>query len=220
MKELYLRDCYDTFYKMDRNRKYSVYHDPINNNLLVFNPYDDCTIDEVCDATVSEGAYEYLIDLLNTSTNIVVNWSEVSGTTSDYIIYHDFNVNDLVNKTHKEIMNILPRGYLHYKFTEFKNGEESIIDTKKFLKEQEENNQSLSLGEWDTEIEAAQAYNIGALILEGEDAELNDVPSPSIETFNKVIELMNEQGWHCSEQDMNEIKYLMKIYLHMDFEKV
>jgi hypothetical protein len=213
MKTLELRNLGFIFYKMDKNRKYSVYYEPINNNLIVFNPYDDCTIDDVCNATVSEGAYEYLIDVLNNEKSVLVNWSEVSGTTSDYIIYYDLNITELKGKSHKEIMNLLPEGRLSYKFTEFRNGIQSIIDTKPSAEKSKE----ISLGEWETEIEAAQAYNIGAIIFNGEDAELNDVPSPSVETFNKVTGFLNEQGWRASESDMREIKFLMKSLLGMKF---
>lgn len=212
MKTLELHNLGFIFYKMDKNRKYSVYHEPINNNLIVFNPYDNCTIDDVCNATVSEGAYEYLINVLNNEQNVVINWAEVEGTTSDYVIYYGFDVTELKNKTHKEIMSMLPMSNLSYKFTEFRNDKQSIIDTRSFVDESRE----VQLGEWETEIEAAQAYNIGAIIFNGEDAELNDVPPPSRETFNKVISLLNEQGWRATNQEMQEIIYLMRTILKMN----
>jgi len=46
MKKLYLRGCKNTYYKLDKKRKYTIYHDSINNNLIVFSPYDDCTVDK------------------------------------------------------------------------------------------------------------------------------------------------------------------------------
>jgi len=88
MKKLYLRGCKNLYYKLDKKRKYTVYHDPINNNLIVFSPYNDCTVDSVCGA-ISENPYLYLINELNMRRNIIVSWSEVSGTTSDYTIYYD-----------------------------------------------------------------------------------------------------------------------------------
>jgi len=79
-------------------------------------------------------------------------------------------------------------------------------------------NENVSLGEYKTEIEAAQAYNIGALILNGEDSELNNVPSPSLKTFKKVIKVLNKQGWSCSATDMEIIETLMSDKLGMKFE--
>jgi hypothetical protein len=129
MKELILRNLEDNiFYKMDHKRKYSMYHDPINNNIILFCPYDDCTIESVCNSTVSPGAYEYLIRVLKNTSSVVVLWSEVEMTTSDYIIYYDFNVNELENKTYAEIMDMLPENKLWYKFTEFKNGIQNKIE--------------------------------------------------------------------------------------------
>jgi hypothetical protein len=123
MKELYLRNFENCLYKLDKNRKYSVYYDPINNNLILFNPMDDCSITSVCDATVSDGAYDYLINVLNVSGNVLVVWSEVSGTTSDYMIFYDFDVFDLKEKPYKEIVKILPNSNIPYKFQEYKDNQ-------------------------------------------------------------------------------------------------
>jgi hypothetical protein len=76
---------------------------------------------------------------------------------------------------------------------------------------------SFHLGDYKTEIEAAQAYNIGAIIIDGEDAEFNDVPTPSIETFNRVMLLLQRQGWVYTQKEMRIIKNLCRIYLGMDF---
>lgn len=123
MKELNLINCNNTFYKKDKNKKFSIYFDPINNNMILFAPFDDCTIESVCDATVSEGAYEYLIEQFNNTKNMIVLWSEIYGTTSDYVIYYDFDVKQLVGKSWKEIVNMLPEGeVIAYKFVEVKNG--------------------------------------------------------------------------------------------------
>ncbi len=78
--------------------------------------------------------------------------------------------------------------------------------------------EDISLGEYKTEIEAAQAYNIGTLILVGEDSELNNVPTPSMKTFKKVIKILNKQGWSCSPTEMEIIETLMIDKLGMKFE--
>ena len=103
MKKLYLRGCKNTYYKQDKKRKYTVYHDPINNNLIVFIPYDDCTVDSVCDSIRNE-AYLYLINELNINKNIVVSWSQITGTTSGYAIYYNMDVDVLKVKSQKEIL--------------------------------------------------------------------------------------------------------------------
>jgi len=36
MQDLELRNVNNIFNKQDKKRKYSVYHDPINNNIIVF----------------------------------------------------------------------------------------------------------------------------------------------------------------------------------------
>ena len=69
--------------------------------------------------------------------------------------------------------------------------------------------ENISLGEYKTEIEAAQAYNIGVIILNGEDSELNNVPTPSLKTFKKVIKVLNKQGWSCTATEMEIIETLM-----------
>ena len=221
MKELYLRNVNNTYYKLDKSRKFSCYHDPERNNLLIFSPYKDCTIKSVCNATVSPGAYEYLTEVLNTSKNVVIHWSEVSGTTSDYIIYRNLDINYFLTLSYNEIMPLLPESNLSYKFTEFKNGIQEII---KFPKENKNNGCSKNKGktismDFETEKEAAGAYNIMHLIIDGPDGdEWNDVPI-SIETFNKVINYFKiKEKWIFSEQDMRWLKNMLRVKFGMDFK--
>jgi hypothetical protein len=77
---------------------------------------------------------------------------------------------------------------------------------------------SFNLGEYITEIEAAQAYNIGAIIWYGEEAEFNNVPTPSIKTFDRVMLTLKRQGWTYTEEEMRTIKNLLRVYLGMDFK--
>lgn len=77
--------------------------------------------------------------------------------------------------------------------------------------------QTITFGEFETEEEAAGAYNIGALIVNGEDAPLNDVPPPTIETFNQVIKGLKSHGWACSQEEMRLIKNMLRIKLGMSF---
>jgi len=133
MKKLYLRGCKNTYYKLDKKRKYTVYHDPINNNLIIFSPYNDCTVDSVC-GSIRDEAYLYLINELNINKNIVASWSQIAGTTSDYIIYYDMDVDMLKGKSHKEILTIINNNLninsgdcCGYKYIQVKDGKEDKI---------------------------------------------------------------------------------------------
>ena len=133
MKKLYLRGCKNTYYKLDKKRKYTVYHNTINNNLIVFSPYDNCTVDSVC-GSIRDEAYLYLINELNINKNIVVSWSQITGTTSDYAIYYNMDVDKLKSKSHKEILNMINNNIninhdecCGYKYTKVKDGEVNRI---------------------------------------------------------------------------------------------
>jgi hypothetical protein len=80
--------------------------------------------------------YLYLIETLNTKENVLVWWSQVQGTTSDYTIYYDMPVNELKNKKHKEIVNYLDglnyKKQYSYKYTEVKDGIEYRIGEKSY----------------------------------------------------------------------------------------
>ena len=133
MKKLYLRGCKNTYYKLDKKRKYTVYHDTINNNLIVFNPYNNCTVDSVC-GSIRDEAYLYLINELNINKNMVVSWSQITGTTSDYTIYYNMDVDILKVKSHKEILTMINNSIntnsgecCGYKYTQVKDGKENRI---------------------------------------------------------------------------------------------
>lgn len=125
MQNLELRNVNNVFNKQDRKRKYSVFHDPINNNIIVFSPYGNCDIDSVCNG-IANDVYFYLICELNTNKNLLVSWSQVSGTTSDYTLYYDMPNDVLKDKSYDEIfeyiksMNI-KRDFYGFKYVEVKN---------------------------------------------------------------------------------------------------
>jgi hypothetical protein len=135
-EELELRGLISSFYKMNkRAKKYCVYHQPLNNNLIVFSPYDDCDVNSVCDS-IRDSMYFHLIEVLNTWKNVLVSWSQVSGTTSDYTIYYDMPVNELKSKSYKEIweyINGLNIKYVGgYKYTEVRDGIEYKLAEKNY----------------------------------------------------------------------------------------
>jgi hypothetical protein len=130
--ELELRNLENIYYKQDKNKKRSVYYDPINNNLIIFTPIDkDTDIESICNS-IRNSIYEYLINELNTKTNLIVSWSQVSFTTSDYDIYYDYNVNEFKYKSYKEIMKILSNTDMvtGMKYQEIKKGIASAIKFK------------------------------------------------------------------------------------------
>lgn len=89
MSELCLEGLENTYENVSNEGRYEVYYDKYNNNLLVFNPIDvvDDT-DAIISSTVLD-AYEFLVNELNENNNLVVHWSKVEGTTSDFNIYYD-----------------------------------------------------------------------------------------------------------------------------------
>ena len=121
--KLYLRNL-EHKYKLIKGKRFCIYHDNINNNLIIFSPYDQVDDVENIYNGIKNNAYEYLMNELNTHDNIVVHWSKIEGTTSDYTIYYDFNeatINSMRNKTYKEIIKLLPLGG-HMKYNEVKDG--------------------------------------------------------------------------------------------------
>jgi len=120
---LYLRNL-EHQYDLIKGKRFCIYYDNINNNLIIFSPYDQVDNVENIYNGIKDSAYEYLMNELNTHDNIVVHWSKIEGTTSDYTIYYDFNeptINNMKNKTYKEIIKLLPSGG-HMKYNEIKNG--------------------------------------------------------------------------------------------------
>ena len=135
MDTLELRELEHPFDKVNKGRKNCIYYDSINNNLIIFSPYDDNDVDSVCNS-IRNSMYLYLIETLNSKENVLVWWSQVQGTTSDYTIFYDMPVNELKNKKHKEIINFLgglnyKRQY-SYKYTEVKDGVEYRIAEKSY----------------------------------------------------------------------------------------
>ncbi|TPF18110.1 hypothetical protein [Priestia megaterium] len=104
-------------------RKHNFYNEELN-NLIVINPVDkEDTIVDVVNATVN--GYDELIKILNTESNLVIEWYKVVGTTSDYAIYEDFKAEDLKFLTPSKIIKQLENHLtepLKYKFAKVKDG--------------------------------------------------------------------------------------------------
>ena len=109
---------------------YAIFEDKINNNIIVYSYYscDDEEVPEDIVASISnsirDDAYDYLINILNSSKNTVVYWSQVEGTTSDYIIYYDIEIPEVIdyNSIYNLTIDLSSDEILGYKYTEVKNG--------------------------------------------------------------------------------------------------
>lgn len=107
----------------------NLYYNEFDNILVVFRPcYIGCTVANICNATVPKDVYNYLINILNTKKNLVVEWSQIEGTTSDYNIYYGLNAEKLIAKGYDGIIkelesigNIVDK--LRYKYNEIIDGE-------------------------------------------------------------------------------------------------
>ncbi|MEM4994745.1 hypothetical protein WKH56_19485 [Priestia sp. SB1] len=104
-------------------RKHTFYNEELN-NLIVINPDDKGeTITDVVNATVN--GYDQLVEMLNTKSNLVIEWYKVVGTTSDYAIYEDFNAEELKELTPAKIIKQFESRLiepLSYKFAKVKDG--------------------------------------------------------------------------------------------------
>lgn len=132
MNELILRNMNYNFYCLGTNIYLTSFYNADNNNMILFDTSDcdEITVESICNSTVSNGAYDYLTNILNTNKNVLVYWSQIEGTTSDYIIYYDSDneaiINDEVNVS--KVLEITNSGCEGYKFTEVRNKKQSKIN--------------------------------------------------------------------------------------------
>lgn len=135
MNELILRNMNYDFYYSGAYEYENIYltsfYNVDNNNMILFDTSDcdEITVESICNATVSKGAYDYLIDVLNNNKNILVYWSQVEGTTSDYTIYYDSDNEALVNDEAdvSTTLEIIDKDCIGYKFNEVRNKHQSKI---------------------------------------------------------------------------------------------
>lgn len=114
-------------YKLDliKEDRYCIYYNE-ERNIAIFavNYCPKEKIDDVFNG-ISVEAYERLIDFMNTNNNLIVYWTKVESTTSDYTIYcgcnyeGDWNIIDL-----NEYLFLLREGESNYmKYNIVKGGE-------------------------------------------------------------------------------------------------
>jgi hypothetical protein len=76
--------------------------------------------------------------------------------------------------------------------------------------------EAFPLEEFQLEIEEKQAYNILAVITQGNEAEFKDVPPPPKSMFERVVNDLRKQGWSASEDEMNQLKKSLNAILDMN----
>ena len=115
---------------------YEIYQDKINNNVIVYS-YSSFEEEEIpkditksISNSICNSAFDYLINVLNNSKNKVVYWSQVEGTTSDYIIYYDIEIPEVIdyNSIYDLTVGLFKKNVLSYKYVEVKNGIHSKIE--------------------------------------------------------------------------------------------
>ncbi|MBD1379053.1 hypothetical protein [Metabacillus arenae] len=132
MKKLSLKNL-NQEYNFVKGFSHELYYNEKVNNLIIFNPLaEKITSEEVYNGT-SENAYLHLISELNNKNGLVISWSKVEGTTSDYTIYHDLSPNELLkistDKIFKELKNSIKSERLpSSKYTQVIEGEEKKIE--------------------------------------------------------------------------------------------
>lgn len=131
--ELNLRNLSNTYWAFTTDVRNEVYYDDTTNNFILFNPLDDeCELETIVNS-IRPSAYDYLIDTLNTKTNVAVVWSQIEGTTSDYTIYHNVELDHKEHDSFDKIYDVLratvkENNAVGYKYTEVIDGIENIVN--------------------------------------------------------------------------------------------
>lgn len=136
MDELILRDINYNFYYSGAYEYENIYltsfYNVDNNNLILFDTSDcdEITVESICNSTVNKGSYEYLTNILNTNKNVLVYWSQVESTTSDYTIYYDSDNEALVDDEIEvsKLLETINNDCVGYKFCEVRKKCRSKID--------------------------------------------------------------------------------------------
>ena len=107
LKDCKLEDCVDNVDDEEWHYKIAsaTYHDEKRNHTLYLSEirYEGEEMEDISVVVnaISNEAYLYLINVLNTNENVSVHWSQVYGTTSDYTIVYG----DCDDEIYKELLN-------------------------------------------------------------------------------------------------------------------
>ncbi|KRF31947.1 hypothetical protein [Paenibacillus sp. Soil787] len=110
------------FFKGNSGKVRETYYSPERNNLIVFKPCDKgIDTNSIINCTM-EQPFNYLMNALDHERNIVVVWSQVEGTTSDFQIHYGQNVQEMDIKNHRACLKLLGTpSTIRYKYTMIKN---------------------------------------------------------------------------------------------------
>lgn len=109
-----------------------VYYCGDNNNMLIFSAESEK--DEIADiVNATHSGYDHLVKTLNSTNGVIVYWTKAESTTSDYVIYYDFDPREFVDKGYREIIKTLREveyEHRYMKYVEVKEGKSAPIPKK------------------------------------------------------------------------------------------
>lgn len=136
MENLKLKGIKNNFEFKGEGNGESIYFCSESSNTIIFKSYDkDCNIQTITSG-IAKDAYKYLSNVLNSNDSIIVYWSQVSNTTSDYTIYFNVTLHQLPYELSNSLYSMLDdlvtgKRKTTYKYTEVKKGIENAIDFKR-----------------------------------------------------------------------------------------
>lgn len=78
-------------------KQFAVYKNDEYKNIIIYSYDRGCSVNSVSGA-IRDEAYLYLINELNTNNNVLVDWRQVEGTTSDYDIYYNISYDEVLKR--------------------------------------------------------------------------------------------------------------------------
>lgn len=133
--ELSLRGLNSLYERISIDGSNEVFYNKDMNNIIVIEPIDEgLDVNSVVNS-IRESAYSHVINELNNNENIVVVWSQIEFTTSDYDIFYNQDIdklkglfgNDLIDAIYQDVdMSTC----VSMKYREIKNNKSSAINIK------------------------------------------------------------------------------------------
>lgn len=120
------------FIKTNKDRVREIYYSSYFNSLIVFEPMNEA-VDDIGGIIngLPKEYFNWLMDKLPTESNLVVHWTQLEGTTSDFVIYYDLNPSNLELTNFNSVKNVLKKyDSIPYKYVEVKNGIATPINFK------------------------------------------------------------------------------------------
>lgn len=100
---LVLRNLKTEYVKINRAKNREIFWDKNRNIVILFCPDSNCDSNSICNC-ISDDMYDVLIDKLNNSKDIIVIWSQIFGTTSDYTIFEDVDFTGIAISNYRSIL--------------------------------------------------------------------------------------------------------------------